>query len=509
MSVLSDQHAARDRELNHVRNYGPTDAPEDRTTDTEHKRRERRKQAAAVIAAKPVAAAGSPAAAVVPPPAPPKPPTVIDRLHKRWLAKGGGIIWLGQDHDATIDSDQMPPLNPGYAKSGHASSIADAYALAVQWITTGAVQPKARVVIAIMGGRWTEQLVFTTDRVDLVGIGNPTIVGNQEIAPTLFDAYFEGITFETVNGFLAMWLPSAPIMPSPIISLRPEFKQCTFIGPQKAFYAQRRFYAEECRFEQTQVQDVASEIAPCWIEMEMGPQVWFTFLRRCEFYVVLQKEANQPGYPAPQTPVSAMNFAIRVSALLEGLGPYQQTLLSNDGIFRASVDPTTGIGVIGSGVVLDDCHVYGRALVEGWTLIHLHGTQYGPQPSGGASYCRVRGHDWLSGGGFDGRQFGIVIFDESITHARIIAEIVRDPLTTNEAFPGGGAVFYRVSDHLQHAVVTGGAAVLSTTAVGYLYPPGSYTGMTVWTGGAIIPVGTDVGSHVNVPAPAMWNPLFP
>lgn len=472
------------------------DSAEDfRVTQTESNRRVRDAAAEAATptkAATPRQTQGAPIELPKPPPA----PTIIDRFHK-WAR----YVIVAKDHPAGED----PILSPAYAPTDGASSIAAGYAKA----SAIAARDGVRCPLIIMGGGgpWQENIALTSNSVDLFGWGNPVVEGLTQPTPTVTDVAIEDISFHTtIATSPAFVLPAAP--PMGLTNYLPNshfrFARCRFSGKQQVFLAQRSFYAEDCLFWQGQPLDYSLELAPCVIEQEDIPTTW-SVLRGCRFYTALTS-----GPPETElVPMEANGWALKVSARRVG-GGYLSNLLSYDGVFRTNSGASSGSGAIQSGVLLDDCYVYGSALVEGWTLAHQGGRQYAgipiPERSGGV-YAVLRGHDWVNAGGFIGAQYAIAIFDGCATHATNIAQTWRDPLTVNPLFAGRGAVLFRNSLQLERFDGTSAGAMRNVNATGMtIKTVMSATPAATWGVGAAISA-TDAGSQTNV-GTLLWHPYF-
>src|SRR5581483_4240838 len=480
-----------DYSLQRKRNYGVSEPGQDRNVDDEFKRRLEDDAAQAAAEPTPKAAPSAPAATIVSP-AQRLPPTPPDRFHK-WAH----YVIVGKDHNVGDDT----PLAPGYNNGTSATTIADGYAKAA---AIGAADGYRCPLIILGGGTpWDETLTFTSDWVDLIGWGQPVILGNSTIGASVTDVRVEGITFQSPNDNPSLFMAAVSSLATDPLMKAPSFYQCRFEGAQLGLYSQRRLYAEDCVFVQTTNPSLTLNVAPCWMELG-NDQLWYSFFRGCRFYVNLVKEVTQSGYSYPDTPVDGTGWAIRASARPGG-GPYLLTMTSSDGVFRSTSAGSTGTGQLDNGVILDDCYIYGQLLCEGWMVAHRGGAQYGPL--GNNPYATVYGHDYLDGGGsFTGRQFGIVMFDGCITHAKEVAEAPTDPLLTNPSYPGGAAVFFRNSLHVAHPVSPTAAAFVGSGSVAYLYLTDSDTSATSWSSGFIT---TSYDSAYNIPAPSMFHPLYP
>lgn len=458
----------------------------------------RRAQAQTTVAQAPAAAAITPANNA-PAEEPAAAPTFDDLRFHKWAR----YVIVAKKHFAGEDTVEQP---------AYIDTVIDGYAKA----KAIAVRDNQRVPLIINGGGgpYIENVTFDCPLVDLFGWGNPTIEGHCTLSPDVTTFLAEGIAWRSIGGRPAFLCPPAT---NPTPQLQPnewvQFNRCDFYGLQQAFYAQRRVVMDGCRFwfERLPSGDFINpslELAPCIIEQEIQPQAWWSILKDCKFYAGLYGSVPDTTY----IPVHTAGYAIRVQAGLMGGTAVYPNLISNDGVFRTNSGSFGARGALQTGVFLDHCEIYGSARVRDWTLAHQHCTTYGGvlfegQPGG--IYAYISGHDWMGSAGFEGRQFGIVLFDGCNVHSNeAIAVGIRDPNTANELFPGGVAVFFRhsqQSNRFDGAVGGGSATFANGTAKMDVNTCMSSTPRLLWGSGPGINL-TDTGSHTSVAQ--NWHPLF-
>ena len=194
----------------------------------------------------------------------PAAPAVIDRLHKKAISEYGGYIYVGHDH-GPWDTDQVPPLNPGYLYQAKASSINDAYQEAI-WALPKLAHPGARIGIVILGGVWYETLVVDYAGIDFFGSPRATIAGQVTLLPPkptkMFpmphaDTLFQDLEFLSLlagegsapNPVGGMMIPVLPDTDPTTVPVR--FRGCKFMSDGVAMFAQSRFHATDCHWIRT------------------------------------------------------------------------------------------------------------------------------------------------------------------------------------------------------------------------------------------------------------------
>lgn len=292
------------------------------------------------------AAIKKPVEAVAPQPpssVPPITPTVIDRFHK-W---GSTYVTVANLHLSGDD----PIADPGAYHT-----ITDGYAFAKR-LANRFTTDYERVVVWVSGGRYIENLTFDDPRIDVVGIGRPTIEGVVTIAAActkmLFD-FFEVInpsTFEgdDPNDFAGLRVEAGVESGTHFSDI--QIKRCLFHGPDTQIYLERWSDFEDC---------------DCYSETNLStgnPSVYIQFLLADE--VPAQSKWTQfrdcriAGEPFPGGVLAPTyfrkGFAIQLSA----------------------VDPNTGdwipnIVTHASGVYFKNCVISGWTRNYAWNMIHDH-----------------------------------------------------------------------------------------------------------------------------------------
>lgn len=419
---------------------------------------------------------------------PPEPPVVIDRLHKESLSFEGGYIFVGKNHD-TSETDQMPPVNPGYA-SATASSLNDAYKKAL------AFQPRlkanARITIYVMSGTWIEDLTLMAERIDWVGMGRPVIWGRVMIA-NIRDIRMTGIEFRSRDLQEAVRVTIAPPPEPTFLSTYSltKFFDCWFHGDQRALWTQRRIYLEGCRTWADTDTDPGLENPP-FIVTASPDDIDFTVSVDCTHTAFLTLDMSIPRImpPGVRRPVG---YAIRV---MGQTGPPPVPGLE-DKTDAYLLHPMSGL-LIRRGTV------EGSLLCEQSVVLHEGGFQLGGLPSltkSGGVYAIIRGRR------LDEQQIpGIVQFDHAQTRAGLIAMFMSSPEQPG-VLGWGGAVYYRSSNHTCGYDGAEAAAVVNMGSVGEFYHDNqSATACPVWGGAGITFYEPDLTTGANVPLSAMFNP---
>ncbi|MBU6231335.1 hypothetical protein KGP36_01600 [Patescibacteria group bacterium] len=486
--------------------YG-TDPQSPSSLDKEFKRRLLEESPATATTVQQAAAPAS-----VPISAPPKqfvPPAVIDRWHKESGSLYGGYVMVARDHDSS-ETDQIPPLNPGYLYQSKASSVADAYAKAVVMSKLIKGFPNARVAVIIVGGSWIEHFTVDTQGIDFIGIGLPMIGGCIAVQsaapkPTMpyanLDTRFEGIAFRSYasdeksgpNLQGGLWLmPGTPdATPAwPLIRL----KDCEFYSDAVAMFAQQRFYAEGCKWFSTDTTPLADENrAPLQIQI-LGLEAGATILERCTIRSWLQNPSSDAAGPTDYIPGG---YAWRV------LGPNfgQRGFLDTNA-------PSITFEQVSARVVANDCNIYGSLMVRGGgDVSHKHGSQHGAvalgPASSGSAYAFLMGTPLFNNtNGYIGDAPAIARFSHTDTYAETIATSVAFDGTypsgvTPATYPGTCYVAYIHSAH--YVRLTGGSPWAVIGGNGRADVVNSSTGASTWTG--LLITSNSIGSNpVNVTA---------
>lgn len=397
------------------------------------------------------------------PPPPPPPAIIIDRFHK-W---GRCYVTVSKDHFPGDD----PIPNPGYAPTNAASTIEAALDKARELVAKMTEYSFERCTVVIFGGVYEEDISLDTrrERIDLVGIGNPIIYGNFLLGSTA-EILFEGITFESPNELPAMFMISAFSWRrgNPHLSYGPsvKFRSCHFFATHTALKCMRTALFENCYFEQTQNQSVIDEIATVYVGIDRNMYAPVKF-QGCRIFCYSIGEW-------PTTSHRYENYAIKVTAktghpLVDG--GYQQ--------------------VENTSVVLDDCYVYGSALVEGWRLIHRGGAVHHGVPAPDLhTYGVVRGwviHTEMEGA--VGEIPGYIDFDHTGIYSTMAAIFRRDDDQAHPHVWGGTASAFNCVHYGVHyspfgTVNFADQMFMNVNAVGHVIAYGNVTAAShIYSGG--------------------------
>jgi hypothetical protein len=512
-----------------VRDYGPTDAPEDRNTDAEFKRRLRNNAVAAIsnkpTGASPAAASpGSPAtpaglkgdkgdAGATGPAGPPGP--VIDRLHKESGSIYGGYVFVGQDHDASEFADQTPPTNPGWRTiTATASSLNDAYAKAIVITQIAGFQYNSRVAIIVLGGNWYESLICTSPQIDLIGIGRPLV---DKIYITATATTFRMENFEVYYPVLpagsdsAVFIEAAPVLTLPYSSV--QFKNVWVHGNQRAFVTYRRVYCEDCWIWCDAIVDQSLEDPPLQIYASTDDIDWSVF-KGCNIWGYTDMELTDDGIVSGR---NSWGFAIKASS---NVGEY-----INFGSVIAGLTQQGGtyFTLPNSGVKFEDCKIHGLLLCDVWTVKQdgcecisaMPNVARAQLPYGGA-YAVIRGigltlaEDPPLTVQIPGRVF----WDHSTVNSSFIAVFVNEttgfaPGFGSTARPWGGAAHFRHSEHLCQYGPVGADAFAYFSAPGQVFHDMfSSTPSTNWADGVNIVAAPDNVTGAGQLLAAVYDPYL-
>ena len=449
--------------LNRVRNYGPSDSPDDRNTDDEFKRRLLTPVAAAVAVAKsPGGSQGSPAAGVSPgaqggqggkgdkgdkgdtgsvgPTGPVGPSgSTIDRVHKEAAGPDGAYIVLAKNHDPS-ETDQIPPLNPGYMSlTATASSLNDAYNKALFIVAQPWFLPTSRVTIQVLDGRWTESLDITSSQIDIVGFGRPVIVGRLHVTSSATTFNLSNFEIQSSDDLVeGVTVDAAPVVTLPYSSV--QFRNVWFHGNRRAFVAYRRVYCEECWFWCDQPVDQEQEDPPTQIYASADDIDWTVF-KDCRLWGYTEMYSIHGFTILGRT---TAGFALKASA--KPLGVYEFNLtpgLTHQG--------NTYLVQASSGLLLQDCQINGILLCEIWAVKHNNcdcvagdqNTELSDPPYPG-TYAIIRGHNDLADP--PNKIPGRVFWDHSRVYSSFIGIFVVDA-SFGPNIECGNA-YFRHSEHL-------------------------------------------------------------
>jgi len=281
-------------------------------------------------------------------PAPPSTVPVIptvppDRFHK-W---GSTYVTVANLHlsgdDPVPDPGAYHTITAGYA---FAKTLADRFTTDYE-----------RVVVWVSGGRYIENLTFDDPRIDVVGIGRPTIEGivtiTADCTRILFD-FFEVINPDTFEGddpndFAGLRVLAGVESGTHFSDI--QVKRCLFHGPNTQLYLERWSDFDDC--------DSYSEN-----NLNNGnPSVFVQFL-------------VSDGIPIPAKWTQFRNC--RISGMPFPGGILAPTYFRKGFAIQISaVDPTTGDWISNavthsSGVYLQNCLISGWTRNYAWNMAHDH-----------------------------------------------------------------------------------------------------------------------------------------
>ncbi len=440
-----------------------------------HDETERRKDellAAAAVAQQPIAAAmGGSAGAAIPPPPPPPPAAILDRWHKGAVGKQGGYILISPDHGAD-NLGQNPPFNSGWAPPLATASTINAGLVQARSILN-IVRPGARIALLIVTADWHEDLTIDLPGIDIEGWGRPKITGNT-IVGLAADASFHNLDFQATSNQAPLWYMQSPPLPMNFLAVPPGVYGCRFFGLRRAFYAQRRFYAEGSQFFQNDpTVGMADEAGAIRIEV-FGGEMGGSHMTLCKIYSTIDSSDWSQWGPVPTA------FAIEARALAPGT--------TNISGVAANVYAHPS-----SALVLDQCQIEGSLLVEQWFVKHLScdmmaAKPFGPTgPAGGGTdyeYIRMRGQPLPDGTGtYQSDAVALATFDDCTVKSRILARASQWPVTLGP-HAGKSIIAFRHSKQLGAWNTTGGvgfsapdlaggvASVVESSTVAPLWTPG-------------------------------------
>ena len=364
---------------------------------------------------------------------PPQPPTEAlgpDRWHKR----GRVYVYVSKDHISTSDDT---PVNPGYAPLNGPSTINAAYAFARDVLVPKVQFASERVVLVIVGGLWNEALVINSNEVDIVGQGMPVLVGESSVDQLCNEVYIEGIEFYTegdkdgapaqvamtVNrGLDIAHYPHGSIM----------FRDCRFRADKTAYVEWRRTDHENTEIIQDVQWDQTMEIASAISYIEPAARGYSIFRNsRISCFV---------GFDGLRGTVWN-GFAFKATAKILPGGPdggYAKGILHNDEFIMQT-----------SGVLFENCSIYGSLLCEGSNVYHQGGAQFQGILMPAAHihcYAVIRGWQVFDDNGAFNSIPGRVWFDHTKTHSGVIARFVPDP-AQHTPYEIGGELWYLQSNH--------------------------------------------------------------
>ena len=462
-----------EKRLLRKRQYGLDPAEDARKTSVENARRLEEMEAQAadpaprIIAPRPVGRARTPEL--------PEIPTFYDRLHKF----GRDYVVVSQDHFSGDD----PYPNPAYAPENTASSIEDGYAKAEILATKGGSLD--RVALIIWGGQWNEALDHGNPDIDIIGVGQPRIIGHSYIRASATWSLIEGITFENTGSEPACDIEPGTIIPTYRFPLL--FRNCRFVADETPCRARRTVLWDSCSFEQMTETNVADEVACLEIGLVPGMN-GFSKLKNCTVasyrtYTELERSRWR-------------HWAIKVTA--------------------KTADPLSDGGYVQiphTGVVLDNTEVYGGAIVEGWRLIHRKGSvHHGPNATdAGTYYALVRGWVLFNDSGAYGEIPGYVHFDRTSIYSSVAA-IFKNDLQQSLPYVWGGTVWAHDVMHFGPHIPSGSSVPVvpnymfeNLSAVGYVHSVGSRSAAVVGLVGPGVALETDVDNITGINWEAMQD----
>lgn len=467
------------KRLFRTRNKGLVDGRDQLNQQTEHNFRQ--DSSSEVVAAVSEAASPAQTSSPIRVDKPPKLVDIKDRFHKRGIV----YIYVSKDHPADDDS----PLAPGYAPNDKDSSILSAYEKALGLVEIEGVE---RCVIRIIGGTWAESIYHVSPKIDFEGEGKPKIIGTFTVAVSCTQTRIANIEFvsETTSPAFIIEQGFDMVWRSPI-----QLFGVHIHGPSVAFRSYRRFFAKACLFEQDQAQDITLEIATMEVFAHPADR-WWSQMEECTIRCA--------GQSNPSFGDEFYGYAIRASS-------HVLNQSSDGGYLRGDLYLAGYEFWVkrNSGLLLDNCMVYGGLLCECWTVKHRHGSQTGGvqvPDRRGWTYATLRG--WSIFDPMNGATEQIpalVFFDNTDTKADAVARFVRD---NNQSSPytTGGKVYFRNSLQLAHYDHAPGSAFYGDGATAYADCVQSATSAVGWYGSAV--GGTITDCSTNVPLTSMLDLLI-
>lgn len=392
----------------------------------------------------------------------PPAPASVDRLHK------DAPSYVVVSHDHPVGED--PVANPGYAVKGHASSIVDGMAQAVYHQRTSG----GRVVLQIWGGQWNEDLVLNFGGIDVMGVDRPVILGHSLVLPPTMQTRVEGIIFQSPDNTEAMHVHPGPCGLGTISEV--QFYDCEFYGAQKAFVSQRPVFLDRCVGVQ-QTNPELLTLTPA-MDFQAAPSDSVrSICRRCAFEGYRSFDGFSGDY-------DYLSIAVRGTAKVNNPtinGGYLQGTHNEPGLDNQFT-------MVRSGLVLDDCYVYGSLLNVGWNILQRGGAGHSGFPAPDARrgvYALLQGWDIYNNDGYYGNIPAQTFLDNTNVHSGYIGKFIADPAQATP-YVRGGTLWFRNSLHLTGYDTVAGTAVINAGSTGRLHVLNSVTPSTTWPPSGVV-----------------------
>lgn len=370
------------------------------------------------------------------------PPVGPDRWHK----EGYDYVTVSKQHlvgeDPVLDPSQKHTLNDGYTE-----------ALRLEALMTSNGDSRSRIKVEVHSGLYSEDIICTSSRIDLIGIGKPVIEGSITVdtacTKVLIDNFIiENTIDDTAPPLLALNILSGTSSGDGISDI--QFRDCLVRGTSYT-HINRWSYFENCEF---RLKHTGTSPPVVIVQFDLSMVEW-TIFRNCLFRADQSSDWRSRGQ------------ALQIKAI------------DDHGLWYPN-DFTYGSGSFAkTGVLLDHCEIDGFSSNYGWNLEY--------------AYCRgIQGQiiDDTSGSyhheihcNSDQSVQAYTWFHHSIIESRYIAHPIDDSIL------GTGGTFNIWIDHTQHTAPDGGAIVQAGTSVwntaapictGNVYVSFSNTHAKVW-----------------------------
>ena len=355
---------------------------------------------------------------------PPDPAAIIDRFHK----SADQYITVAKPHEITSDPVRLP---------GEFETWQEAIDHAVDNIIPN-FTGNERVAIEGHGGLYEEDILLTSDRIDLFGIGMPKIVGTLTIDTSTLGAFsgnrscIAGIDFDGVAATAIDLSAFAPLPAGPgAAAWRPFFIDCNIHSEITAFRTLGRIKAFHCRFWVDEDGAYGNLLTPA-VQVGMGGHVYWSEFYHCIIKGAVDDRAMVPPAGFPNT------------------GMAWHTVAKN-----AFADPVY-LGYTGSGVIFRHCTIDGWGFNECWRVVHEFCKCYGGYVPGaltGETYCYNAGDSSLL-------IRGKVYFDHTEVACRYLVE--EEDMTLGVA-AATTDTYLRHFDHLSNGSSYLGALIVGGT----------------------------------------------
>lgn len=448
-------------------------SPEGKSVRVEYERRQKQQAPAATVAAPPRA----PTPTIAAPSAPALPPVMDlwDRVHKHAETRYGGYVLIGPVHD---QSDGDPFKNSGWpVLNDQAATINLGLAKAAQMLQK--VKPSERVALIVLSSGWTENVLIDSPRIDILGIGRPRLRGQYTVSPQADTSFFNLDIYGTDSTQPALWYhPVPPGPPLNFVAVPPGLYNCHVYGSKRAFYSQRRLHVEDSQFFQAIDCSHETDFVGCVRFEVLGGEWGWSEMKGCQIYAYID------GTNAMTSGALPAGVAIEARAMAPG-DYYINKLADQDCWAHPS-----------SGLLLDNCDIYGALYVEQWAVKHRHSRCIAPLtgPEVGGVYVQLRGQPLLdSGGAYKGDAPALVFFDHTTVKCRMLANALGWYTHIGPHY-GRSYVNFRHSEHLvdwKNVLGVAFGSDLQAVAVADIVqsPTPATTWQTAGVGWAVVPYG--------------------